>query len=765
MNVPNISVGAADGEHRVRRSWLGSGASVANEKTGEGKDKMLAAEVLQLKVESSFQKAHLSETKVTVRNLEELAREGFMPWAESHLKERLARRGSKDCTDPNTRMEELWQEAVVLVQQEGLKERVKQLERELEGPLAKERRANMQASMRRSSVQSTGLWHRVLEKAKDERSASSTKEVSAAGREEEKGKPQVAAGEEPAPATAAVGEKRGLLAPRGTVANIAMSALAKKRGTTVVDMKAAYEGVSSIPKGGMVTAASALMDISRLLQEIAAIWGTVPRDDDGAGGKSRRLTLAERLAPTMNGTMQNAIKTFYLRKYGAPKSVEKASADLCKAVLEHAERNLKVALFATVTHMKADEREWSWIQGPLLSPGRGFFQIKMERILRLPPNAASAMASLMVELKALIKSKKYEGTLKRFHKNWSVDGVVQVDDISLPFSLALAAGQKVLGPRSRATVGFFHQALAEFADFVPVPGGPSAANALAEAAATAGKAPTASMSGKRLAHLAKGVSLEVGSKATEEESPEALRSRRASTVVAHLIHAYLQRMHHARRSLEGGQGGPVSSTFSVVGQSRNKELMLEQELLDNTWRLLALESTAQIAPGTNPESVLGLLAQSALGGKGRPPPPTNLALLARNLIGTGIVGLPLEMVHIAFSRVCGRPVPGSRPDCVEVRFEHFQQLIEFAKNPDDARGDVLTIKESMAMWAGLCAFGYERAHEIELMGQLFDLFDASGDGNFQFHEFEAFMRELDPGCSTSEIEYLISRGSTRPPRT
>jgi len=67
----------------------------------------------------------------------------------------------------------------------------------------------------------------------------------------------------------------------------------------------------------------------------------------------------------------------------------------------------------------------------------------------------------------------------------------------------------------------------------------------------------------------------------------------------------------------------------------------------------------------------------------------------------------------------------------------------------------LACLESHAYWAALWALAYERAYEIDLMGQVFVLFDTSGDGWMQFSEFYEFMKVVAPDTSEDECAGLF----------
>lgn len=68
-------------------------------------------------------------------------------------------------------------------------------------------------------------------------------------------------------------------------------------------------------------------------------------------------------------------------------------------------------------------------------------------------------------------------------------------------------------------------------------------------------------------------------------------------------------------------------------------------------------------------------------------------------------------------------------------------------------------REGLALWAALWALSLERQHEVDLMGELFVLFDASKDGALQFVEFQEFVYAIAPQVSEADCVSLFMCGA------
>merc|ERR1712007_173747 len=69
------------------------------------------------------------------------------------------------------------------------------------------------------------------------------------------------------------------------------------------------------------------------------------------------------------------------------------------------------------------------------------------------------------------------------------------------------------------------------------------------------------------------------------------------------------------------------------------------------------------------------------------------------------------------------------------------------------------IPEGGVLWAAVWALATERAHELKLMAQLFDLFDTSRDGHLQFDEFWEFLALVAPEISQADAEDIFLCGA------
>jgi hypothetical protein len=141
---------------------------------------------------------------------------------------------------------------------------------------------------------------------------------------------------------------------------------------------------------------------------------------------------------------------------------------------------------------------------------------------------------------------------------------------------------------------------------------------------------------------------------------------------------------------------------------------------------------------------------------------------AQLIVDLGYVNLPQPIVARALrtaassnSNVMGGLEPQQMPlgddGEVSVRDSDFLALAEFWRAYGGEKG--VRIHENEVLWAALWALAAERAQEMYLMGQLFVLYDTSGDGWLQFEEFTEFLLALYPECSKSEAEELFLCGA------
>merc|ERR1712070_1350899 len=69
------------------------------------------------------------------------------------------------------------------------------------------------------------------------------------------------------------------------------------------------------------------------------------------------------------------------------------------------------------------------------------------------------------------------------------------------------------------------------------------------------------------------------------------------------------------------------------------------------------------------------------------------------------------------------------------------------------------VRESSVLWAACWGLCYERKHEIEQMGTLFQLYDTSNDGWLQYDEFALFLKAVDPNVTNEDSEELFLCGA------
>ncbi|CAK0839497.1 unnamed protein product [Prorocentrum cordatum] len=264
---------------------------------------------------------------------------------------------------------------------------------------------------------------------------------------------------------------------------------------------------------------------------------------------------------------------------------------------------------------------------------------------------------------------------------------------------AVVAALSTIAARCKATSRFFW---ASFFALIEFPG-----DGTSTAAEGAGEEPEGS-----------GLGLEGGGEA----------SGREVLYVSYLLAAYV-------REQAGGAGEPEAED--------------EEDIIGQLWARV-LEDAPQAAPTE------GLVRASLNVTTGLSSLEASLA--AELVVRHADLQVQPELVASALSAVAlggGAPSgPGSMRAGVQVTGANLERLAGAWR-----KGGVLRCPEGVLMWAAAWSLAQERAHEMELMGELFQLYDSSGDGWLQFAEFSALIAAMTPQVSQADSEELFLAGA------
>jgi len=675
-----------------------STTGVKSAKAAQAALKVRTMHSIREKVELAHQKASISQLEEELLRLQACAKDGFDIWIHKTVAELAP---DKAPLPPALDPEELWNVCLELVSAEGMRRRVRQLEDSLQSlmPLVEMVRGGDPSSGDPGSAVSS-FWRRVMKEVRQD----------------------------------------------GIDLTVGKSLVSKSK-------KSSAE--SSSPQLQVPS-----MDKVTLLGELASIWASLSRWDGSQESLQKK--------PTQQ-VMQNFIKAFYLRKSGRSKHVEASIVRLCRSVLDQVASSPKVALFAVVCDIQ-----------PATALGAGLprarregvkdpsFVLDPQRLGSLPLDAAHVVAQFMQELKkrgsrrtlvssmpskdsgesaGLAGSDQQEvkplriGAVNKARGGKALLSDFEEEDESLgetplPLDIVLSAARDVVSSRSRATARYFEMALFSFADISaeapwwaqstpasPVSPKSSAPTFGLEAGEGIGDADPAGGEAAAPAGVGVGAGPTVG---------ELRQQHQEVLFVSHLLRAYLTET-IAHPDIMPSWVRP--SSLEGVSQEEKMEGILSdmwEELLDRSSVVNCLRKTLG----------LGGLAGASL---------CTAAKLAEVMEKLGITHLHPTLLARALVSCAGA---GRQPAGeVEIRHEHFVRLTSSWR---DSGGDQSAgCSESMALWATLWALAMERAYEMDLMGNVFTLFDDSGDGWLQYAEFDELFETLFPAVTKAETEDLF----------
>jgi len=640
-------------------------------------NRMSDLQSLKLKVERAHRAAHLAQMEEEVSCMQACMKEGFQKWIyQAVRKGRDSDRFEDDKDDSLPQHEELWRSIVELIQTEGMRRRIRELEDHLSSLLPLAERARGSNTFGEGGGDTTGggdscFWKRVMRTV-----------------------------------------RQSTMTRRGSsVAKAQLSAPIRRRSSL---------GVSTVNPS---------MDVSRLLAEIGGIWASL---------LTSRVTEVQSQGTVVARTsqqkvLQGCIKSFYLRKSGRSKYVEAAVVALCRSVLDHCGENTKIALFAVM----ADIQPATILGAKVPKPRRESppFVWDPAKLNELPLDGAYAIATFMRELKSLRRSRRYlcisasggghacpSGNLGTAPHE---DMDVSVGNSLLPAQLVLAAGTSVLGTRSRSTIKFFQLALYGYFEFsnvqelkkmILVDDGSGASNEIPKDDSS--------------------VSFDTSSETTRQTNTDDPDARMTPSLGCSFDEARIQEFLHVSHIL----GSYIWQESSLPGRCTEDDP--EGVTIDALWvRLLDDSSVGQIRRS------LGLGAMGTISAQ----------KLARLLVQVGIVNLPVTMVLRAVVTAALRDVARENPEALRIQHADFLRLAR-AWHYCGVDGGT-HCSEGLAMWAALWALGYERSTEIDFMGELFNLFDASGDGWLQFDEFLELIQAIVPEVTRANTEELFLCGA------
>eukprot|EP00427_Karlodinium_veneficum_P032366 CAMPEP_0169194860 /NCGR_PEP_ID=MMETSP1016-20121227/6912_1 /TAXON_ID=342587 /ORGANISM="Karlodinium micrum, Strain CCMP2283" /LENGTH=1265 /DNA_ID=CAMNT_0009271373 /DNA_START=307 /DNA_END=4104 /DNA_ORIENTATION=+ len=455
---------------------------------------------------------------------------------------------------------------------------------------------------------------------------------------------------------------------------------------------------------------SAHMESSKLLSEVAAIWASLIAHGDSDEPKS----ISGRVPAQQ--VFKACIKTFYLRKSGRAKHVESAVVALCTAVAENIHVSPKLCLFSIMSDIASPAS----LEGKLPVPIRET-QLTMDpKILTdFPLDGAHVMAHLQRELKGARRSKKHLVT------DYGRDIDSDAADPILPIQLILTASKTCIADRCQHSAKFFNLLMLGFAEFNPsldykvlLQMNDESEEVVETQHDLATNASTENIPrGRRLSNKMIDERILIDDNALQE-----------LLFVSHLMHAHV--WHQVA----------LNSAAGILSTAETDEEK-EAEVLNMLWMRL-LEEACSVS---RIRKSLGLSQSRTCNGE----------KVGECLVNWGVVLLPISVVCRAVTTVSG--MVGVSPSEVKIDKDQFMRLGSACHKAGNDGG--VFARESIALWAGCWSIGYERSHEIAQMGELFEMYDTSGDGELQFEEFAEFIQSVAPGVSRSDAEELFLCGA------
>eukprot|EP00931_Biecheleriopsis_adriatica_P042400 TRINITY_DN24165_c0_g1_i1.p1 TRINITY_DN24165_c0_g1~~TRINITY_DN24165_c0_g1_i1.p1 ORF type:complete len:1319 (+),score=355.91 TRINITY_DN24165_c0_g1_i1:46-4002(+) len=482
--------------------------------------------------------------------------------------------------------------------------------------------------------------------------------------------------------------------------------MATRRGSTF--MKAQAAQASKTPVTGVT---KQLQMLPNLLCELASIWSCLPPKPDIV------MPGVFMTRPQPHEVMQLTVKNFYLKSFGRHKQVEQAVFNLCRAVLDHSS-NLKVLLFALLcdilqpTSLALGERIPHVRNDTETELGR---RLNPSKLSSLPADAAHAVFEVMRTLRSLRRSRTYaggsDGSLERLNSGkplpTSSDGDDEQAEFTLPLQLVLAAGHATIGSRSKVTAHFFTMLLYGYAEFPDLP-------PIQEELSERPQPP----------------------KSVTPRSDNEDRSPRPSPDNSPEPGEVDVKLH--------GDALFISHLLAADAWQQRQGKAEESDLVDRLWSAAMGEAPgSRIQAGfreEDSESLDNVLAAEAM------------LELANLQVTVSFAARALKGVQASTGPLSTEELHGQAVEH-KVTKQSVAKVMNLWKESGGAGS--LCITESRVLWAALWALALERAHEIELIGDLFESIDESADGFLQFDEFLTFMSQIAPQMPEADVANLF----------
>jgi len=396
--------------------------------------------------------------------------------------------------------------------------------------------------------------------------------------------------------------------------------------------------------------------------------------------------------PVAQQVLQEAVKGFYLRSCGRQKQVEQAVFSLCRAVIDHS-TSAKVALFAIMSDIMEPSTMAEKIP-EWKRDAEGYLGRRLQKseLNVLPSDAAFVMFEFMTQLKAVSRSRMFPG---------ANDGSLELlqntfggtQDHALPLQLTLVAANQTIAKRSKAFARCFSMMLFGYAEFPSL--------------RSLGKKPTTDLDA-----------------IAEDRVPEEAMETDTES--------------------EGPSEGPPGEAL-LLSHFLAADLFLRDQdaeaFVEDIWSWACLREGSRSETEEDQRMIVSHAAQVLEERYPTVPLPQQFTINALNKANVDEPDENLVRTGLGLSQV------------QMMSKQELSNLVHMWKH-DGGAGSAVCL-ESHVHWAALWALAFERSYEIDLMGQVFVLFDTSGDGWMQFSEFHDFLKTVAPDTSENECSGLF----------
>eukprot|EP00929_Paragymnodinium_shiwhaense_P007170 TRINITY_DN11110_c0_g1_i2.p1 TRINITY_DN11110_c0_g1~~TRINITY_DN11110_c0_g1_i2.p1 ORF type:complete len:1366 (-),score=363.37 TRINITY_DN11110_c0_g1_i2:286-4383(-) len=459
----------------------------------------------------------------------------------------------------------------------------------------------------------------------------------------------------------------------------------------------------------------------QLRKEIGTLLLFINNPPDGAATVHNKISASV--------TMQSYLKSYYIRKHGRMRQVETAAGEMASAVLQFFLRDDFVGLFAILCDIPyAGMKENAFVY-----PARGDVEAFSERRLELMPADAPQVVAAMV---ASIQAERQD-----------TDSPIYLPDappwkeVDIPLDTCIRLCHPILSQRSRTATKLFGRLLYGYASFEVV------AELRRQASTIDSSEDDSGSESGSCSFLARQHTLQ------DMEHRKSRRSTRAQRIrpnhkmlfVSYFLGAYLERER--------------MSDPAFIGVRH-----LTSEQVGDLWDVVQEEAANLLDDGLDLKT-----------GAEAKPTDFEMRTVAKAMVQAGILELPEDFVEEALLAAAGYPEDeleeSSEAICAEEDFRaltlaHTALGLRFSLSDMTTEGSrdrppsvLPRCKSSRLLWSLMWALIGEREVELELMEEMFVLYDDSGDGWLQFDEFQDLISAVAPLLPADHVEEAFLAGA------